>query len=104
VSATAGVTKWPGPEAPTERAVRGSLSLENLRPYQWSNGPGDVYAPHCHTYEKVIYVLSGSITFGLVDLHAELHLGPGDRLDLPAGITHDARVGPHGVVCLEAHR
>ena len=100
----AGVTKWPGPEAPNESALRGLLSSEKLRPYQWSNGPGDVYAPHRHTYDKVIYVLSGSITFGLVDSHTELQLGPGDRLDLPAGITHDARVGPDGVVCLEAHR
>jgi cupin superfamily acireductone dioxygenase involved in methionine salvage len=63
-----------------------------------------VYASHSHTYDKVIYVLSGGITFGLVDSLTELQMGPGDRLDLPAGITHDARVSPHGVVCLEAHR
>jgi hypothetical protein len=30
-------------------------------------------------------------------------LNAGDRLDLPAGIVHDADVGPQGVVCLEAH-
>ena len=28
----------------------------------------------------------------------------GYRLDLPAGVEHDAVVGPEGVVCLEAHR
>ena len=28
---------------------------------------------------------------------------PGDRLDLPAGTSHDAVVGPDGVTCLEAH-
>jgi hypothetical protein len=27
----------------------------------------------------------------------------GDRLDLPARTRHDARVGEHGVTCLEAH-
>jgi len=104
MSADANVTKWSGPEAPTESAISRLLSSENVQPYQWSNGPGDVYAPHSHTYDKVIYVLSGGITFGLGDSHTELQLGPGDRLELPAGITHDAMVGAHGVVCLEAHR
>ena len=28
----------------------------------------------------------------------------GDRLELPAGVAHNASVGPEGVVCLEAHR
>jgi hypothetical protein len=28
----------------------------------------------------------------------------GDRLDLPAGVRHNAAVGPEGVVCLEARR
>jgi len=48
MSADANVTKWSGPEAPTESAIRRLLSSENLQPYQWSNGPGDVYAPHSH--------------------------------------------------------
>ena len=80
------------------------MSRENLRPYSWSNGPGDVYARHSHDYDKVIYVVSGSITFGLPLEKRELMMRPGDRLDLPAGIVHDAHVGPQGVVCLEAHR
>ena len=32
-----------------------------------------------------------------------VELAPGDRLDLPAGTSHDAVVGPDGVTCLEAH-
>jgi len=28
----------------------------------------------------------------------------GDRIDLPAGIVHNATVGPEGVVCLEGHK
>ena len=31
--------------------------------YAWSNGPGDRYAPHTHSYEKVLYCVDGSITF-----------------------------------------
>ena len=77
---------------------------QGLHPYQWSNGPHDVYAAHSHAYDKVIYVVKGSITFDLPQLGQQLTLKAGDRLDLPAGTVHDAVVGAQGVVCLEAHR
>jgi quercetin dioxygenase-like cupin family protein len=77
---------------------------EGLSPYQWSNGPHDRYSAHTHAYDKVIYVLRGSITFGLPELGQQLTLKAGDRLDLPAGTVHDAVVGAQGVVCLEAHK
>ncbi len=98
------VTPWPAAQPPTESEIRNLLDAEELHPYRWSNGPGDVYAPHQHSYHKVIYVVQGSITFGLPTHEKKLHLRAGDRLDLPAGVVHDAAVGPEGVVCLEAHR
>jgi quercetin dioxygenase-like cupin family protein len=61
-----------------------------------------VYGSHAHSYDKVIYVVRGSITFGLP--HKKVTLQGGDRLELPQGTLHDAVVGPEGVVCLEAHR
>lgn len=97
------VTPWQGKELPDERRIRARLSEEGLQPYRWSNGPGDIYGAHQHGYHKVIYVVKGSITFGLPDRGEEAALEGGDRLDLPAGVRHDAVVGPHGVVCLEAH-
>jgi quercetin dioxygenase-like cupin family protein len=51
----------------------------------------------------VIYVVRGSITFGLPELNQQLTLTAGDRLDLPAHVVHNAVVGSQGVVCLEAH-
>src|SRR3954453_9515908 len=97
------VTRWSGDTAPSEQAIRAMYRQEALEPYRWSNGPHDVYAPHSHSYHKVIYVISGSITFGLPATGESLSLGPGDRLELPPGTAHDAVVGPIGVVCLEAH-
>ena len=47
--------------------------------------------------------VSGSITFGLPEFERNVTLFPGDRLDLPKGILHDALVGKDGVVCLEGH-
>jgi quercetin dioxygenase-like cupin family protein len=92
------------PELPTEAAIRRILAAEELRPYAWSNGPGDVYSAHDHPYHKVIYVVEGSITFGLPQEGRRVTLNAGDRLELPSGTLHDAIVGPRGVVCLEAHR
>ena len=98
------VHKWPDDAAPDEAAIRKILDDEGLHPYRWSNGPGDVYGAHSHTYHKVIYVVHGSITFGLPDTGDRILLRAGDRLDLPARISHHAVVGNKGVVCLEAHR
>ena len=80
------------------------MAGEGLSPYSWSNGPHDIYAAHSHSYNKVIYVVRGSITFGLPEHDKQLPLKAGDRLDLPAGVVHDAVVGAQGVVCLEAHK
>lgn len=98
------VREWDGPESPTVKSIRGRMEKEGLRPYRWSNGPGDVYSAHAHSYHKVIYVVEGSITFGLPERGEEVALKKGDRMDLPPGVRHDAVVGPQGVVCLEGHR
>ena len=98
------VIRWSEEKKPDETTIREILAEEALHPYRWSNLPGDVYSPHTHSYNKVIYVVSGSITFGLPDYGEELVLKAGDRLNLPAGTSHRAFVGPEGVTCLEAHR
>ena len=97
------VTPWVDSAPPTESALMQLCAEEGLTPYQWSNGPYDVYSAHKHSYDKVIYVVRGSITFGLPEEGQKLLLKAGDRFDLPANTVHDAVVGPQGVVCLEAH-
>jgi quercetin dioxygenase-like cupin family protein len=98
------VKRWPMDKAAKPQAIEASMQAENLPYYKWANGPGDVYGAHQHVYHKVIYVLEGSITFGLPDSDESISLYPGDRLYLPAGIRHDAVVGTQGVTCLEGHR
>ncbi len=97
------VTSWQESTPPTEAAIQRKLRQENLSAYGWSNGPGHVYAAHSHSYNKVIYVVRGTITFGLPDHQERLELEEGDRLYLPAGTRHNAVAGPEGVNCLEAH-
>ena len=98
------VTPWPDTVSPTESTLWQLMTDEGLSPYSWSNGPHDLYSAHTHSYNKVIYVVKGSITFGLPELGKQLTLKAGDRLDLPANTIHDAIVGVQGVVCLEAHK
>ena len=103
-SSTVTIIPWDSTEPPSESVIRSILAEENLKPYAWGNKPGDVYQEHTHDYPKVIYVLQGSITFGLPEEGRQVTLKAGDRLDLPAGTQHNAVVGVNGVRCLEAHR
>jgi quercetin dioxygenase-like cupin family protein len=97
------VTRWEESEPPSEAELLALLAAEGLTAYRWSNAPGERYAPRTHPYHKVLYVVTGSITF---ELHpgGSVTLRPGDRLDLPPGVPHSAVVGTEGVVCLEGHR
>ena len=79
------------------------LDAEGQRPGSWTNGPGDTYAAHTHGFDKVLVCAAGSIVFGLPGRGEVVALRAGDRLDLPAGTEHDAKVGLDGVTCLEAH-
>jgi quercetin dioxygenase-like cupin family protein len=97
------VVRWDGKTPPSAAAVRAAMQADGYRFYAWSNGPGDVYAPHTHSYHKVLAVASGEITFILPEQNRRLTLQAGDRLYLPAGTRHAAEVGPQGVTCLEAH-
>jgi quercetin dioxygenase-like cupin family protein len=79
------------------------LRSDGLQPSHWGNAPGDRYGAHEHAYDKVIVVERGSIRFGLPAIGESIDLAAGDRLELPAGTSHDAVVGTAGVSCLEAH-
>lgn len=71
-------------------------------PTSWSNGPLETYGRHAHTYHKVLFCLTGSITFHTDS--GDVELGAGDRLDLEPGTAHSATVGPRGCRCVEASR
>ena len=104
MSASASVQPWQGVESPDETTLRQVMMDEGLKLYRWSNAPGEFYDAHTHDFHKVIYVVDGSVTFILPDQGQSLILNIGDRMDLPAGIVHEAAVGDEGVVCLEGHR
>jgi mannose-6-phosphate isomerase-like protein (cupin superfamily) len=101
------VIRWQEAEQPQERELRSRMQQQGLAPYSWSNGPGDTYAVHSHSYEKVLYCVRGSIHFVLPEepeSSRNIDLAPGDCMILPAHTRHSAYVGPQGVTCLEATR
>ncbi|HET7488391.1 MAG TPA: cupin domain-containing protein [Acidimicrobiales bacterium] len=99
---TATVHRWVG-RSPSPSGLEQRLRDEGLAPHGWSNGPGETYGWHAHGYHKVLYCVSGGITFHLRD-QDDVELGPGDRLEVEPGTDHAATVGPHGVRCVEAGR
>ena len=104
------VVRWQEATVPQEQELHRRMQQEGLSPYTWSNGPGDTYAVHSHSYEKVLYCVRGSIRFALPDdldgtgNMSFIDLAPGDCMILPPGVRHSALVGPRGVTCLEATR
>ena len=96
------LTRWPQSVPPTHSQLDAILRQDNLSPSWWSNGPGDRYGAHSHSYSKVLFCAEGSITFRIETEGADYTLQPGDRLDIPRGISHSAVVGPGGVSCVEA--
>jgi quercetin dioxygenase-like cupin family protein len=80
--------------------IEKQLRAEARDVYGWSNGPGDRYEQHSHTYHKLLYCTDGSIDFILGDGRT-LTLRSGDRMVLPAGTRHAALVGPEGCACVE---
>ena len=86
------------PDIDVERRFRD----EGLTPHTWSNGPGDRYGWHAHTYHKVLVCTEGEIVFHLRD--GDVRLRAGDTLEIEPGREHAATVGASGVTCVEAPR
>lgn len=84
------LTRWHKVSRPSRAALEESLRREGYRTYAWSDGPGARYGEHRHAHAEVRWVLEGHIRIG----HGArvFELGPGDRLDVPAGAPHWAEV------------
>jgi quercetin dioxygenase-like cupin family protein len=98
------VTRWAHAEPPRPEALETVFQRERLSPQRWSAAAGERFSSHQHPYHKVLFCLTGSITFRMTPTGEELELQPGDRLDLPEGWPHAAVAGPEGVTCVEAAR
>src|SRR5262245_49807460 len=96
------VIPWPAPDPPTDAGLRAQLAREGFEAFAWSDGPGASYRAHDHDHDESIWLVSGTIVFGVDG--RDFPLGPGDRLMLPGGTVHTARVGPEGATYLIGER
>lgn len=97
---SAALTRGEGPPPGRDELER-RLRDAGMEPHGWSNAPGDRYDWHEHAYTKVLYCVSGGITFHTDE--GDFDLAPGDRLDVEPGTRHAATVGRAGVECIEGH-
>ncbi|MDQ1715986.1 MAG: hypothetical protein QOC60_1931 [Frankiaceae bacterium] len=82
--------------------VLARMADEGLEPSFWTGSPGQVFAWHEHPSNKILYAVSGALTFTLRD-GSSYPLIAGDRIDLAAHTDHAATVGPEGVRCIEGY-
>jgi uncharacterized protein YjlB len=98
------VKRWTWDKTLSESAIMRHMEREGLETHRWKSESGARFHAQACDFQKVILVMRGSITFRIPETGEEVSLNPGDKLELPVGITHEAVVGPMGVVCLEGHR
>lgn len=96
------VTRWSGGQHPTLSSITRQMKTEGLRPYLWMNMPNHRYAVRSHGYDKVMYVIEGTVEITLPDFNQIMRLKAGDRADIPAGTRHGTIVGSSGAKCVEA--
>ncbi len=88
------VVRWTEATAPDEQTIGRRLADEGFDAFLWSDTPDSAYPPHHHPDDESLWVICGRITFGIEG--CEHPLGPGDRLMLPRGTIHTAKVGLEG--------
>ena len=87
----------------TDGDVLALIAAQGLDPSFWTGAPGQRFDWHEHLSDKILYAVSGALTFTVRD-GSSYPLVAGDRIDLAAHTDHAATVGPHGVRCIEAYR
>ena len=62
--------------------------------YEWTDEPNTEYEEHSHKGKVSFYVVKGSIVMNIAGVSKMLQVG--DRMDVPVGVRHTAKVGPEG--------
>lgn len=81
-------------EAPTKDQIFQELKKEFLHVYEWSDGPNIEYPKHSHKGKVSFYVVEGSIVMDVDGVRSTVKKG--QRLDVPVGCPHTAKVGTEG--------
>jgi len=77
-------------------SICSSLRRDGFIPTPWEADPGEVHPNNTHSRDEVVYLLEGRLE--LTVNGKSHHLTEGDRILIPAGISHDLRVMGDGPV------
>lgn len=78
-----------------QKVLEKQLHAEGFRStYVWQDGPGAHYPDHTHATDTAHVILSGEMTLTMNG--AAKTCRAGERCDVPAGVTHSAKMGPSG--------
>ena len=81
--------------------MRLKLESQGYSVARWVYSPGTVFPDHKHGIDKIDAVISGRFRL-VIGGHVAM-LGPGDWVDVPRGVTHNAAVvGDEPVVSFDA--
>ena len=85
----------------SEAALRRKLESQGYNVARYIYEPGTVFPDHKHGVDKIDAVVSGRFRL-VIGGHVAV-LGPGDWVEVPRGVTHNASVmGNEAVVSLDA--
>lgn len=79
----------------TEEQFRTKLEEEGFETlYVWEDGPDTFYSDHKHLGDSAHIILGGEMTLTMQGRSQTYHVG--DRVDVPGGAVHSAKMGPRG--------
>lgn len=96
------ITSWQHNQHPTLANISSLMKTQGLNPYVWENPPNHRYATRSHNYDKVLFVVDGSIEIILPDTQQRVILRLGERIDIPSNTRYGVNVGQSGAKCVEA--
>ncbi|MEM6527857.1 MAG: cupin [Chloroflexota bacterium] len=96
------VTRWTGGTHPSPSNITRIMRNEGLIPYKWDTSPNQRQAVRSHSYNKILYLVDGSMEILLPDSNQRMKLRTGDRVEIPTRVRHGSITGSKGAVCLEA--
>lgn len=87
----------------SEEKMMSKLQREGYKCYIYHYHPGTYFEDHTHEVHKVEGIIAGQFRLGMYGQNVTL--GPGDMLEVPRGVVHNAAVvGTEGVIAIDASK
>ena len=93
---------WSGGRGLTQIAIWTLLCMEGFWPRVWLGRSGEVCPPCALSRQRILWVAEGLLIVRLPDRDQNFILRQGDRLEIPAHVSHETIIESSRLVCVEA--